>query len=434
MAGLVAARLLHDTGFSVTVLEARPRLGGRLWTTHRMGAPCDVGTTWIDDADENPLARWCRREEHVLATLPSEPLRFFENGQAQSLWRTLWQGRRAVARTGRQLAQARFRSGSGRSLEAALTPVLDDMTLRSADRRLLAWSMALAEARHAAHARNLDVAALRWPRPSGERVVLRDGFGPLLQRVAGGLDVRLSAPVNMLSYGDDGVTGRTGAGRFEAAAAVVTAPLGALQSDTITFNPPLPVEKKKAFERIGAGGEGALNKAVFRFPRRFWPEECTWLAALPPEDEARGLFPLWINLQPVTGAPLLMGLLSGAVAARLDRRAASRALRARGLQRLRRMFGISAVPDPDDFFVTRWHSDVWTRGSRSYDTPATRKGDRKRLAAPVVDRLFFAGEATHAEAPGTVEGALLSGERAARQVHARYCAAPARTDHLPWRE
>jgi hypothetical protein len=33
-----------------------------------------------------------------------------------------------------------------------------------------------------------------------------------------------------------------------------------------------------------------------------------------------------------------------------------------------------------------------------------------------------------------VEGALLSGERAARQVHARYCAAPARTDHLPWRE
>ena len=42
MAGLVAARLLHDSGFAVTVLEARDRLGGRTWTDSSLGAPLDL--------------------------------------------------------------------------------------------------------------------------------------------------------------------------------------------------------------------------------------------------------------------------------------------------------------------------------------------------------------------------------------------------------
>ncbi len=42
MAGLVAARLLHDSGFIVTVLEARQRIGGRTWTDDRVGAPVDL--------------------------------------------------------------------------------------------------------------------------------------------------------------------------------------------------------------------------------------------------------------------------------------------------------------------------------------------------------------------------------------------------------
>src|SRR5262249_62041367 len=47
MAGLVAARLLHDSGFAVTVLEARDRLGGRTWTDDSLGAPLDLGGFWV---------------------------------------------------------------------------------------------------------------------------------------------------------------------------------------------------------------------------------------------------------------------------------------------------------------------------------------------------------------------------------------------------
>src|SRR6202171_4496939 len=61
MAGLVAARLLHDSGFAVTVLEARGRLGGRTWTDDYLGAPLDLGGSWVHGVDGNPLALWCDR-------------------------------------------------------------------------------------------------------------------------------------------------------------------------------------------------------------------------------------------------------------------------------------------------------------------------------------------------------------------------------------
>src|SRR5215475_8064292 len=59
MAGLVAARLLHDSGFNVTLLEARNRLGGRTWTDNSLGAPLDLGGSWVHGIEGNPLALWC---------------------------------------------------------------------------------------------------------------------------------------------------------------------------------------------------------------------------------------------------------------------------------------------------------------------------------------------------------------------------------------
>ena len=61
MAGLVAARLLHDSGFAVTVLEARDRLGGRTWTDDSLGAPLDLGGSWVHGVAGNPLTLWCEK-------------------------------------------------------------------------------------------------------------------------------------------------------------------------------------------------------------------------------------------------------------------------------------------------------------------------------------------------------------------------------------
>ena len=57
IAGLTAAQTLRQQGHSVTVVEARDRLGGRLWTSKRwQQMPVDLGATWIHGATDNPLS------------------------------------------------------------------------------------------------------------------------------------------------------------------------------------------------------------------------------------------------------------------------------------------------------------------------------------------------------------------------------------------
>src|SRR5688572_20933263 len=74
------------------------------------------------------------------------------------------------------------------------------------------------------------------------------------------------------------------------------------------------------------------------------------------------------------------------------------------------------LPEPDGWLVTRWAADPFALGSYSFLPPGATPDDRKALAAPVGDRLFFAGEATSVEYPATVHGAYLSGRRAAAEV------------------
>ena len=78
----------------------------------------------------------------------------------------------------------------------------------------------------------------------------------------------------------------------------------------------------------------------------------------------------------------------------------------------------SAVPDPDGWVVTRWRADPFTRGSYSFLAVGSSPQDRRALAAPVDDRVFFAGEATSVANPATVHGALESGRAAADAVDA----------------
>ncbi len=75
-----------------------------------------------------------------------------------------------------------------------------------------------------------------------------------------------------------------------------------------------------------------------------------------------------------------------------------------------------AVPDPTGAIVTRWRQDSYALGSYSFLSTSNVDGDRELLAAPVGDRLFFAGEAASTSNPATVHGALMSGRDAAAQL------------------
>ena len=72
------------------------------------------------------------------------------------------------------------------------------------------------------------------------------------------------------------------------------------------------------------------------------------------------------------------------------------------------------IPDPEGALVTRWRRDPFSLGSYSFLLTGSSAADRAALAAPVGERLAFAGEATSLRAPATVHGGLASGRRAAR--------------------
>ena len=82
---------------------------------------------------------------------------------------------------------------------------------------------------------------------------------------------------------------------------------------------------------------------------------------------------------------------------------------------LRALFGRS-IPEPASVLQTRWKSDPWSLGSYSFDKLGATPRDRDALAAPVEDRIYFAGEATHRTMFSTVHGAYLSGCRAANEI------------------
>src|SRR6516162_6863463 len=61
IAGLTAARDLAVDGYDVAILEARERIGGRIWTSRDLGVPADLGASWIHGFEDNPISRLAKR-------------------------------------------------------------------------------------------------------------------------------------------------------------------------------------------------------------------------------------------------------------------------------------------------------------------------------------------------------------------------------------
>lgn len=439
MAGLVAARLLHDSGCHVTVLEARDRLGGRIWTDQRWGAPCDLGASWIHGADHNPLSNWCQTLGIELA-ITSEETRFVAaNGQFQEedqvqrrAWRSRLYANRAIqrhsARLQRELAAGRVPTVS---LADALDPLLISRRLRPIDRRVLAWRVSMAEGVQGAPADQLDLREWFPKETAMVNALPRGGYNQLINDAAQGLTIHLNQPVQSIQYDDFGVTVTTAAAVYRGDVAVVTVPLGILKTGKVAFDPPLPPAKTQAIARIGYGGDGVLNKLVLRFSRVFWPETRNRFLSLLTEPDRRGIFTSWISLAPMVQAPILMTFTDGYTGATFDRSTSDEEVLKQAILTLRRMFGHSA-PEPVDFIFTRWLSDAWALGSYSYPSVGNSSQDRLTYAEPVADRLYFAGEAAHLTHYGTVHAALDSGEKTAQQIAETYLQLPASAFTPPW--
>ena len=437
MAGLVAGRLLHDSGCAVTLLEARARIGGRVCPDMSLGVPIDLGGSWIHGADDNPLTDWCAALGVEVVQTAGER-RLMENGVASDLaviQRHAWRGRLAFAIAVRLgMWRSRWRAVRGRhrtvSLADVAEPILRAWWLPALDRRVVAQLVSTGEGVQGAPADRLAIEEWFPNDAFGVNAMPRDGFATLLQDAVQGLDVRLDTPVQRLLWQTEGVVAETASGRFAADRAVVTLPVGLLRDGALAFDPPLPMAQRAAIGRIGYGA-GVLGKIYLRFDRPFWPRDVYRFVGLPLAPDRRGVFNTWLSLERETGAPVLLSFANGQAALRFERECSDAQVLDEAMASLRRLFG--SVPEPAAFRFTRWLADPWSAGSYSYPALGSLPGDRVTYARPLADRVFFAGEATESGDYGTVQAALRSGEHAAEAVFRCATGQTPVREMRPWR-
>jgi len=102
-------------------------------------------------------------------------------------------------------------------------------------------------------------------------------------------------------YGDDGVGLRFATGEsLSVDRAILTVPLGVLQANTVEFDPALPAATLAAVDALGIG---AVETVWLHYAEPFWATEASVWTVVDPRSD----FPVWLNLLPVTGDPVLVG-------------------------------------------------------------------------------------------------------------------------------
>jgi monoamine oxidase len=404
MAGLSAARALADAGWPVRVLEARDRIGGRVYTKREWGVPLEMGASWIHGASDNPVTELARRARAQLAAtdyygwakLAVDPT-LGPLDYDPTTWRTFVERARGEV--------------DGGSLGAAVNAAAKSQELSGSDRAQLAFYLTTeVENEYAANADQLSATTFdKGDYAGGEQDVVTSGYDALPRLLAEGLPITLNTAVTAIARRDGSVVARASNGSFEGAAAIVTVPLGVLKAGAVAFDPPLPDGHRRAVDALGFG---ALSKSFFRFARRTWNVENAFYQFI---GAAPGVWSQWFTL-PSAAGPIVLAFNAGD-RGRSAESSAPGDLMAGALPVARRLFGDEV--SPVEVRTSNWTLDPYARGAYSFHAPGSGLDDRRRLAEPVGDRLYLAGEAVGVNNPATVTGAVVSGRYAAGQLMRR---------------
>lgn len=386
-AGLAAGRQLAHAGVKFRILEARARIGGRAHTIHHE-YPLDLGCGWLHSADVNPLTA-------ILSELG------FTLDKTPPAWgrHSLDLGFNAAeqAAFGRAIAsfQERVKSEATRKPDAPASEFLEPGSrFNPLIGAIMTYISGAEPDKVSAH----DFAAyadteINW------RVV--EGYGAGIARVGAELPVTLACPVSKLDHGALMLRLTTPQGVITADAVIVTLPTNVLAAEALSFDPPLP-DKVSAAAALPLG---LADKVVLALDRPLnLPKDGHLFGRVDRTDTAS------YHLRPF-GRNMIEAYFGGQLAADLEAEGPD-AFYAFAEDELADLLGSAFRLRLRRLSETAWGRDPFARGSYSYAIPG-HAAARKTLAAPVEDRIFFAGEACSPNYFSTAHGAYLTGLAAA---------------------
>ena len=429
VAGLSAALDLVHAGLQVEILEARDRVGGRIFT----------------------------REDPVLKHAIEFGAEFI-HGLAPEIWVPLQQHKLAVSEvegdlwcsTDGKLQKCNFFEQADKILRAMEDGGPDESFLDFISRRFPGhehepakqWATGYVSGFNAADPGLVSVHWLAHSRAADEQIEGDRAF-----RIAGGyrrlvdiflseltasqVEIHLNTIVRSITWGpgsvEIGAETARGKTKFSAPRVLITLPLGVLQAapDLVRFMPELPQEKQTALNRLATG---RVVRVTLRFREPFWQAlrgtPCTQsLADLSFLFSRDDFFPTWWTQMPAP-VPVITGWAPAHSAERLAgmNRAGmndDEAIIGKALDSLSSLLSLEKFQIEAELcaaYFHDWDSDRFSRGAYSY-VKAGGEGCQQTLGSPVSNTLFFAGEATDTTGHnGTVHGAIASGNRAAQDI------------------
>ncbi len=388
-AGLGAAHALKASGLSTIVLEARNRVGGRAYTIQASPeVTFDIGCGWLHSADQNSFVgiatqlgfaidkvrpHW--RERPYNAAFPSTEREDFIRALDAFFERTA-----AGAKTGVDTPASRYLEPGDRwngMIDAICTYLngceLDEMS-------------------------TIDFEAYRDTELNWR---VRRGYGALVAAYGAGCPVVLACNVTLIDHSDQRVRIETSQGTLTAGKVIVTVPTNLIADEAIRFSPALP-DKVAAARGLPLGLD---NKVVLALDSG---------EDFPSDSGLRGISATarvgGFQLRPF-GQPCIEGFYGGSFAREIEA-SDEGALGAQAIDDVVKLLGSDIRRKLKPLAESRWGADPFARGAYSHALPG-QAGMRAVLAAPVDDRLFFAGEATSPDFYSTAHGARDLGERAA---------------------
>ncbi len=299
VAGLAAAQRLKAEGHTVTVVEARGRVGGRVFTDRSWNRPVELGAAWLHGLRNNPIKGPLRDVgcDLYLTKWGTAVFRRADGSRISAgavddafdrMWRIIRDARRPDFTPGTPLADA---------LAARNFPRND------VERFTLGWEI---EHEYADDADALDLAWFdqgRWVR-GGEAFVV-GGYDRLPKRLAQGLRIHRGRPVRSVDWRSRRIKVGTDGGTLEADGVVLALPLSAVRAGVIDFRPGLPAAVSNA---VGLMGSGCMEKVILRFDRKFWDVGAHVMGLV---GTPQGRFLDWYDLSAVVGTPALVGFTVG---------------------------------------------------------------------------------------------------------------------------
>jgi monoamine oxidase len=415
-AGLEAARELSSRGVKVVVLEARDRIGGRIYTVRDKSSPVpiELGAEFIHGRPENTF--------EILKSAKVKPVRvpdqqFVFNHETIERDEGLWEEIESVVK----------RMRLERKRDVSFAQFLDRHAKDPKMHRARSLATQFIEGFNAARADRISVKGLLRAEDSPDAADVSQayrifaGYDSIPKWLRSQLDpkfaaVRLNTPVRTIRWRRGFVEVTSLRGKWTASRAIITLPLGVLKlpprhPNAVIFRPSVR-EKAHAIENLEMGG---VVRVVMRFRQRFWTDY--GLAKMSFLHSVETPFRTWWAPTP-SEAPLLTGWAGGGQALPFmgqERKFIENA----ALFSLSRIFQINGRGMADlveRVYFHDWQNDPFAYGAYSY-VPVGGLDAPEQLARPVEETLFSAGEATDTSGnTGTVNGALTTGRRAAQEV------------------